>query len=73
MKIEKNSTVSLFFKDVEKGECFEHSGYIYLKTDTLFKADSKHYHNAVSLETGDHYGFDDKDEVIIRKNAKVVI
>ena len=73
MKVEKrDNTVSLLFKDVEKGQCFEYDGNSYYLKTHPFKAADDYYYNAVTLETGDHCRFDDNDEVTIYKNARVV-
>jgi len=72
MKIERDNANSCFFKDVERGECLEYGEDIYLKTERLILSNDRCY-NAISLETGFYFRFDDNDKVIIHENAKVVI
>lgn len=69
MKIEKRWTVK--FKSVRHGQVFEYDGNIYIRTVVL-DAEGRIIYNALNLESGYCNLLDDKIEVSLYENARIV-
>ena len=70
MKIEKAGTVK--FKDVKLGQVFEYEGNIYMCC-LILDSEGRTAANSVNLEKANYKRYDDKIEVTLYENAKVVL
>lgn len=70
MKIERNSKISVRFKDIKKGDVFiDNEGDVCMKTERLFENNVK----AVTLDSGDLFSIEDDDFVWLPKSAKLIV
>lgn len=70
MKIERNSKVSVLFKDIKKGDVFiDNEGDVCMKTERLFGNNV----NAVTLDFGNLCFIEDDDFVWLPKSAKLIV
>ena len=70
MKIERNSKISVRFKDIKKGDVFiDDDGDVCMKTERLFENNV----NAVLLESGVLLFIEDDDFVWLPNSAKLIV
>lgn len=74
MKIERNSKVSILFKDLKKGDVFiDGEGDVCMKIERLFLDSIGQNANAITLDFGDLFYIDNDSFVWLPKSAKLIV
>ena len=68
----RNNNKTVKFKDIGPGEPFDHNGIIFLRASRSITEDNGQYLNAIRLDDGNFYTFDD-DDMCTPVDAKVVV
>lgn len=72
MKVTRNTGKEVCFKHIKLGECFTNSAMVLMKTLTTYDANNC-IKNAVNLETGFYYFFQEEQIVTRKPNANLII
>lgn len=74
MKIERNSKISVRFKDIKRGEVFiDDEGDVCMKIEQLLMDSDSLNINAVTLDSGDLFFIKDDDFVWLPNSAKLIV
>lgn len=74
MKIERNSKVSVLFKDLKRGDVFiDGEGDVCMKIERFFVDGLSQIVNATTLDSGDLFYIEDDSFVWLPKSAKLIV
>lgn len=74
MKIERNSKISVYFKEIKRGEVFiDDEGDVCMKIEQLLMDSDTLNINAVTLDSGDLFFIKDDDFVWLPNSAKLIV